>query len=107
MYKVKNLIAKFEESKLNMPQENLNGLIKYGIVNPERTYQWKSRSQKANSSTPTLQRWLRNNCRLNNKRTRECSGSNIKFAYDRKNNTVNIVSTIPQKSEVFVPHDSE
>jgi len=32
LYKVKNLIADFDESKLNMPQENLHSLIKYRII---------------------------------------------------------------------------
>ena len=34
LYKVKNLIADYEENKLNLPQEDLNSLIKYRTVNP-------------------------------------------------------------------------
>ena len=188
LHKAKDLIREYERNKFNVPEEELNQLLKYSVVNPHRLdgsrqcealtnrkqhcKNWTRRSSMCQphlityknlrignsnikeaglglfvGNQPILRNRIitpytgteskepingnyvlevkkdkyinanrtidtagfANDCRPINKRNGSCSGNNARFAYDRKNNTVNIVSTkrVPEKSEVFVPYGSD
>ena len=67
----------------------------------------KNKFINANRSTDVA--GFANDCRAANRRNGECTGTNARYTFNHKNDTVNLVSTkrILPNAEVFVPYDMD